>query len=153
MSKLPQPPPQYMPKDIREAWDGIPKALRREPKCSGCNVGVCRPKCFFELNPVDCPRHEQKREWEAKIREVITPKPDPRTALAEASTSVKQALDCVRENSGHEKEEARASVSACIGEELVPALVDAIVEGLDDADVIRVARFVLKLMAAEVKKR
>jgi hypothetical protein len=44
------------------------RAVNPEPKCSGCGAGIARPKCMFELSPVDCPRHEQRREWEQKMR-------------------------------------------------------------------------------------
>lgn len=38
------------------------------PRCPtmGCGVGVLRPKCFLELNPEDCPRHDIARDFMAQ---------------------------------------------------------------------------------------
>lgn len=45
------------------------------PSCSSCGANVMRPKCLFELNPADCPRHEQRDKYLAtvKVREAPIP--------------------------------------------------------------------------------
>ncbi len=38
-----------------------------EPKCPGCGAGVLRPKCLYEFDPVDCPRHKTRYDWERDL--------------------------------------------------------------------------------------
>lgn len=43
------------------------RAAHPEPKCSDCSARVLVQKCWFDLDPMDCPRHEQKTAWEAAM--------------------------------------------------------------------------------------
>jgi hypothetical protein len=37
--------------------------IHPEPECPECGVKVNRPKCFLELNSLECPRHEIQKRW------------------------------------------------------------------------------------------
>lgn len=40
----------------------------RAPSCpmDGCGANVMRPKCFWDLNPADCPRHAVRDAYLSK---------------------------------------------------------------------------------------
>jgi len=39
-----------------------------EPKCPLCSARVGRPKCMFELDPEECPRHDLAMVWRMKVK-------------------------------------------------------------------------------------
>lgn len=73
-------------------------------------------------------------------------KPEVKMTLREALDEVDSAIICVRENRGYDKEQAKEALSHCIGEVLMPVLMESI-ENLDDEKkIIKIAQVVMKLM-------
>ena len=65
-------------------------------------------------------------------------------SLKEALEEIDQAIACIQENRGYDKELAKEALECLIGETLVPSILEA-VEGIDDTRaLIQIARFVLK---------
>ena len=93
-----------------------------------------------------------KSAWEAasfmaRVFASIQDRPigdDPPMKLADALGHVYGAQQCVRENTGYDKEQAREAVGYCVAETLAPALAAALEDVEEDKDLIACARFVLK---------